>query len=134
MIYITVGTYPNGFDELIIMLDQYAKKNEQLKFIAQISGGKYKPQHMSYVNFYANDIHLSHIRDASVVITHVGLASIAEVAKFYPKKLLVYPRKNFSLHDQIVSAKLLLKYYPFKLILSEDEMFKNLSENIKQSV
>jgi UDP-N-acetylglucosamine transferase subunit ALG13 len=138
MIYITVGTHPNGFDELIKIFDSIAFENRSLKIIAQIANGKYKPKYFEYFNFLSREKHLSYLKKSEFIVTHGGLASIAE-SSLFKKKIIVYPRKIY-VHDQVSSAKLLNKFYSFRLASSKDEIkfvltnFKNSKEKkTKQS-
>ena len=136
MIYVTVGNFPDGFNELIQIVDNIAKKNSNLMFLAQISNGSYHPKHMKFSPFFSKEKHLDNINKAKIVISHAGLGSIAEFFENSNGLLIVYPRKKY-VHDQIASAKLLNKHYPFLLICSDDELntclIKNLENNKRSS-
>lgn len=130
MIYITVGSHPNGFDELIKIFDSIAFENSSLKIIAQIANGKYKPKNFEYFDFLSRDKHLSLLKKSEFIVTHGGLASIAE-SSLFEKKIIVYPRKIY-VHDQVSSANLLNKFYSFRLVSSKDEIEFSL-KNFKNS-
>lgn len=90
MIYITVGTYPEGFDRLIHFMDDISSEL-QLNCIAQISGGKYIPKNMEYSSFYSVEDQEKLISKSDFIISHGGFGVIGDMLR-KNKEFIVFPR------------------------------------------
>ncbi len=93
MIFLTVGTlYP--FDRLVEFVDQ-AVETEYLrdKIFAQIGSAVHKPRNFESVASLERDVYERYFREASAIIGHAGMGTIA-LALRHRKPLLVVPREK----------------------------------------
>ncbi len=95
MIFVTVGTQPNGFlrclKEVEALIDKYDIKEE---VIAQIGNTDFKTDKFKTIPFTGENEFKQYIKDASVVITHAGSGAIFNSIKA-GKKIIAMAR----LHD-----------------------------------
>lgn len=131
MIFATVGTQI-PFDRLIKAIDKVCANlsvNEQV--IAQIGDSNYKAVNIKTVCHLDKEAFDLHIRNASCIIGHAGMGTIA-IAMEYSKPLLVMPRLNKYgevVHDhQIDIAKKFEKLGYLLVAYTEDQ----LSNKVKQ--
>tara|TARA_R110000744_G_scaffold305580_1_gene413855 strand:- start:2216 stop:2683 length:468 start_codon:yes stop_codon:yes gene_type:complete len=121
MIYITVGTYPQGFDRLIRYIDDICLELN-LDCIAQISGGNYLPKNMKYSRFFAIDQQAEHINSSDIIISHGGFGIIGDMLR-KNKKFIVFPRPpSEGPNDQRPVAKKLSSIYGFSLCESVESL------------
>ena len=74
MIFVAVGTqFP--FDRLVKLMDEWAAEHDE-KVIAQISDGKYLPQHIEWYRFLDGAQYNKNIQDAAVFVSHAGMGNI----------------------------------------------------------
>ncbi len=74
MIFVAVGTqFP--FDRLVKLMDEWAAEHDE-KVIAQISDGKYLPQHIEWHRFLDGAQYNKNIQDAAVFVSHAGMGNI----------------------------------------------------------
>ncbi|HGV3373058.1 TPA: PssE/Cps14G family polysaccharide biosynthesis glycosyltransferase [Streptococcus pneumoniae] len=92
MIFITVGTQKHPFNRLLKKIDQLIEL-EVIKgeVFAQIGASDYKPKYFSYNSFLSSIDMNEKMREASMVITHGGTASIVKALKLR-KKIIAVPR------------------------------------------
>jgi UDP-N-acetylglucosamine transferase subunit ALG13 len=127
MIYLTVGTYREGFDRLVKAVDTLCGKHH-LECIAQTGESSYKPAHMIYSNFYPHKEHHRNIANSEFVITHGGFGVIGDIMRL-GKPLLVVPRKPSEAgHDQREMAIRLARIYEFGLCLDINEIERHVLE------
>lgn len=95
MIFVTVGTQPNGFlrclKEVEALLDKYDIKEE---VIAQIGNTEFETKKFKTIPFTGENEFKQYIKDASVIITHAGSGAIFNSIKA-GKKIIAMAR----LHD-----------------------------------
>lgn len=95
MIFVTVGTQPNGFlrclNEVETLIDKYDIKEE---VIAQIGNTDFKTDKFKTIPFTGENEFKQYIKDASVIITHAGSGAIFNSIKA-GKKIIAMAR----LHD-----------------------------------
>ena len=95
MIFVTVGTQPNGFlrclKEVEALIDKYDIKEE---VVAQIGNTDFKTDKFKTIPFTGENEFKQYIHDASVVITHAGSGAIFNSIKA-GKKVIAMAR----LHD-----------------------------------
>lgn len=93
MIFLTVGTLFE-FDRLVKAVDEYigADLIEEEVF-AQIGPGKYRPNHMNYVQTLDKNKYDRIVQECSAMISHAGMGSIS-MSLNYAKPLLVMPRQK----------------------------------------
>lgn len=121
MIYLTVGTYPLGFERLVKAVDDLCAQHE-VECVAQISGGNYEPQNMSYQPFYSAEDQQKLISNSQFVVTHGGFGVIGDIMR-QGKPLLVFPRPpGEGPNDQRPVAKRLAEQYDFKFCDNLDEL------------
>lgn len=97
-IFVTVGTTP--FDSLIKHIDSNIINNYEI--IAQISTGKYKPQHMEFFD-YTSEIE-KYYNWADIVVTHAGAGSVYKLLE-KNKNIIVIPNLDRVDKHQLELAK-----------------------------
>jgi UDP-N-acetylglucosamine transferase subunit ALG13 len=105
MIFLTVGTqFP--FDRLVKSVDEMISENGfKDEIFAQIGESSYQPRNFEAVSFLEKRLFDKHIREASGIISHGGIGTIA-MALEYNKPLLAMPRlKRYGevVHDHQVA-------------------------------
>jgi beta-1,4-N-acetylglucosaminyltransferase len=93
MIFLTVGTqFP--FDRLVKAVDDIADEGVLGEEIfAQIGESSYRPRNLKMVSFIDNHLFDKYIHQASFVISHAGMGTIAAVLEC-GKPMLVMPRQR----------------------------------------
>ena len=125
MIYITVGTYPQGFDRLIRYIDDISLELN-LDCVAQISGGKYLPKNMKHSKFFAIEEQEEHIKNSDIIISHGGFGIIGDMLR-KNKKFIVFPRPpGEGPNDQRPVAKKLSTTYGFSLCESVESLMNEI--------
>lgn len=97
MIFVTIGTYLQGFERLIKEMDRIASTFDE-EIIAQIGNSKYIPKNMEYFTFSdENKIKIDEYYEKSkIIISHAGAGTILNLFH-YRKPLIVVPRlKKFN--------------------------------------
>jgi len=91
MIFLTVGTqFP--FDRLVKAVNKAASQNGfKEKIFAQVGCNSYQPQNFEAISLLEKDIFDKYIHEASCIISHAGMGTIA-MALEHKKPLLVMPR------------------------------------------
>lgn len=91
MIFLTVGTqFP--FDRLVKSVDKIVSEDEyEEEIIAQIGDSSYQPRNFKAISFLEKHDYDKLISEASGIISHGGIGTIA-VAMEYNKPLLAMPR------------------------------------------
>lgn len=92
MIFVSVGTYILGFDELIIEMDKICEM-KNIPAFAQIGNSTTTPTNMKYERFLPHTHMLDKIRDANLIICHSGLGIIGDTMRLN-KKIIMVPRTN----------------------------------------
>ena len=90
MIFVTVGTNEAPFDRLLRAVEALSGTDD---LVVQHGAGTFRPSGASCIPFLPFDALVEHVREASVVITHAGVGSIA-VALTNGKMPLVVPRRK----------------------------------------
>jgi UDP-N-acetylglucosamine transferase subunit ALG13 len=93
MIFLTVGS-SLPFDRLVEMVDRAVGDGlvgEQI--FAQIGSGRYRPQHLEFVDFLTRKDYEARFREASAVVSHAGIGTIAAALK-ERKPIIVMPRRK----------------------------------------
>lgn len=95
MIFVTVGTQPNGFLRCLVEVERLIEKyNITEEVIAQIGNTDFKTDKFKTVRFTGENEFKELIKNSSVVITHVGSGAIFNSIKA-GKKVIAMAR----LHD-----------------------------------
>ncbi len=105
MIFLTVGTQ-FAFDRLVKSVDEMLSEDGfEEGIFAQIGESSYQPRNFETVSFLEKRLFDKHIREASGIIGHGGIGTIA-IALEYNKPLLAMPRlKRYGevVHDHQVA-------------------------------
>lgn len=81
MIFVTVGNHNQGFDRLIVKMDEIAGKIDE-EVIMQIGYTNYKPLNADYFSFIDSFEEIKRLnRDSRVVVSHAGAGSILTALK-----------------------------------------------------
>ena len=94
MIFLTVGTWRNGYDRLVQAVDELVGRGElDEPVFAQIGYGHYKPKYIEAIEFCSPEAFKEHIRNSRLIISHAGVGSIASVIE-QNKPIIVMPRRS----------------------------------------
>lgn len=75
MIFGTVGTHTQGFDRLVIALDECASQTDE-PLVVQTGASQHEPRHAEWFRFESPARIESLMREARVVVTHAGAGSL----------------------------------------------------------
>jgi len=93
LIFLTVGTWHNGYDRLVEAIDQLLNNSViSEEVVGQIGYSSYKPKHMIVMDFCSPDEFISMVSKARILISHAGMGTIIEAVK-QAKPIIVVPRK-----------------------------------------
>lgn len=121
MIYLTVGTFPGGFNRLVEAVDRLCGKY-RVECVAQIGKSSYRPANMAFSDFYDSEQHIALIASSQAVITHGGFGVIGDIMR-RQKPFLIVPRKpDEGPNDQRETAVRLAKTYNLNLCMDIDEL------------
>ena len=130
MIYITVGSYPEGFDRLIKYIDQ-SDLCKKFNFLVQTGNSNYLPINFKSKNFFLSSQHIKNIKKSKLVICHGGIATIMELIKL-KKNFIVFPRmKHEAPNDQIYAMKKFKQLYNINVSFSLNHLAKNIVSTLK---
>ena len=90
MIFLTVG-YMMPFDRLVRLVDEWAGRNPDVEFFAQIGPTDYRPANLPYVQFVNPKEYMEKVSSCELMIAHAGTGTIV-TAMQYEKPVLVFPR------------------------------------------
>ncbi len=94
MIFLTVGSWHNGFDRLVKAVDELKGSGViSESVIGQIGHGAYKPKHLEYIDFCSPDYFRTILSKSNIIISHAGFGTVAEALK-ESKTIIVVPRKS----------------------------------------
>jgi UDP-N-acetylglucosamine transferase subunit ALG13 len=91
MMFLTVGTGPQGFDRLVSGVDVIAPAFEE-PIVAQIGRTEYVPDNLEWFRFTSEDRIHELYRTATAVVSHAGAGTIL-TAFSYEKPVVVVPRR-----------------------------------------
>ncbi len=99
MIFVTVGTHTQGFERLVMAVDDLAGcKKFKEAFVMQIGNTKYEPKNCKWFRFESFEKILELNKTATAVITHAGAGCIITAMRF-KKPIIVVPRyRKFGEH------------------------------------
>lgn len=93
-ILVLTGTHTRGFERLLKSIDEQVEIGKLRAIVrAQIGHSEYVPRSLSWFRFLPHDALVNEIREADVVVTHDGAASIGEAISL-GKRTIVVPRKR----------------------------------------
>ena len=92
MIFVTVGNHNEGFDRLIQKIDEIAIDLDE-KVVMQTGTATYEPKNAEYFKFCSSREVESLVKEARVVVSHAGAASIINALK-YGKPIIIVPRRK----------------------------------------
>lgn len=90
MIFLTVGTGPDGFDRLVRGVDDIAPDLDE-PVCAQIGRGEYVPEHLDWFRFTSEAAIHDLYREADLVVAHAGAGTLL-TALSYGTPVVVLPR------------------------------------------
>lgn len=132
MIYITVGTYPYGFNRLLRVLDGVSQEIES-RFVAQISGGQYLPENIEYKRYFEESKHFELINHSNLVIAHGGFGIIGDCLRLR-KRLIVVPRHpKEGPNDQRPVAIRLAEMYGFEICMDDTKLSAQVTKCLSNS-
>ena len=92
MIFIAIGTHTQGFDRLLIEIDELVKnKTIKQKVFAQIGSSRYKPKHYPFFKTCTHGKMINYIKKSKITITHGGAGLIIDCL-VNNKKPIIVPR------------------------------------------
>jgi len=115
MIFVSVGTFVNGFNELISTMDT-ACATHGFSAFAQIGNSSILPRHMEYTRFLSSEEMILEIGKASLVVSHGGFGILGDAMRAR-KPIIAVPRQNAAnsagapANDQLPVVKRLHEQY-----------------------
>lgn len=94
MIFVSVGTFIKGFDELVTAMDD-ACAQTGFETFAQIGNSSFIPRHMQYTRFLTADDMQMRLQQAQLVVCHGGLGIIGDAMRAQ-RPIIVVPRLTIS--------------------------------------
>jgi len=93
LIFLTVGTWRNGYDRLVKAVDELLERQVVAEtVVAQVGHGSYQPRHMKALEFCSPGEFAQFMAEADLVISHAGMGTIAQALQ-RDKPVVVLPRK-----------------------------------------
>ena len=92
MMFVTVGTGPDGYDRLLRGVDDVAPEFDE-PIRAQIGGGNYIPENVDWFRFTSEEEIHDLYRTATAVIAHAGAGTVL-TALSYEKPIVLLPRRE----------------------------------------
>jgi UDP-N-acetylglucosamine transferase subunit ALG13 len=94
LIFLTVGTWRNGFDRLIKAVDELISNGVITgEVIAQTGYSSYIPRNMTVIKFCSPSEFREMVSKAKFVISHAGMGTIIETVRLC-KPLIAVPRRS----------------------------------------
>lgn len=92
MIFVSVGTYIHGFDELITAVDDFCGATGYAGF-AQIGNSAIVPRHLKFETFLPPDEMAGRLRESELVVCHAGLGIIGDAMRAR-RQIITVPRQE----------------------------------------
>lgn len=121
MIYLTVGTFPGGFNRLTEAVDVLCGKHN-IECVAQIGKTSYCPSNMSFSDFYDSAQHNAYIASSQAIITHGGFGVIGDIMRLQKPFLIVPRRPEEGPNDQREMALRLAQMYNLNLCMDINDL------------
>ena len=98
-IFVSVGTQKFQFDRLLMMVDKWEEKSDDVhEIFAQKGNSDYTPKWYKSTDFLDPESFLEYIKEADLIITHGGVGTIIKAIQ-NNKTTIVVPRlKKYSEH------------------------------------
>ncbi len=94
MIFLTVGSWYKGFDRLVQAVDRLKEEGVITEeVVAQVGPGAYRAKNLRLLDFCSPEAFQDSVSEATVVIAHAGMGTIAEAVS-RGKPIIVVPRKR----------------------------------------
>ena len=125
MIFVGVGTFIRGFDELVIGADR-ATARLGLAGFAQIGHSTIVPRHLDHARFLPPADLARQLRASRVAICHAGMGLIGDALRAGCRLILV-PRRGATspdhpANDQCAFARRLARHLPLRLCLEPGDL------------
>lgn len=125
MIFVGVGTFINGFDELVEAADQAAGRLGICGF-AQIGHSRVVPRHLEHARFLAAPELARRLRQSRVAVCHAGMGLIGDALRA-GCRLVLMPRRGATTtghpaNDQLGFARRLAGRLPLRLCLDPEAL------------
>lgn len=92
MIFLSVGTFIKGFDELVSAMDETCAQTGLVAF-AQIGNSSVTPKHMQHERFLSTNEMQAKLQHAKLVVCHGGFGIIGDAMRAQ-KPIVAVPRQN----------------------------------------
>ncbi len=118
MIFLSVGTFVHGFDELVDAAD-IAAAELQIKGFAQIGHSGVQPRHLTWQRFMSQSEMRQSLDKARLVICHGGAGILGDAMRA-GRPILAVPRrgatsKNHPANDQTEFVRLIAQHYGIRV-------------------
>lgn len=125
MIFVGVGTFINGFDELIEAADSAAARLGIAGF-AQIGHSRIQPRHLRHARFLDKAALEQRLQGSRVAVCHAGMGLIGDALRA-GCRLVLMPRQGATTrgnpaNDQLGFARRLASILPLRLCLDPAEL------------
>ena len=92
MIFVTIGTQPNGFKRFLTAVDNLIEESKiEEEVIAQIGNTPFKTDKFKTIPFVSENDFKTYVEEASVILTHAGSGSLFNAMK-KGKKIIAVAR------------------------------------------
>lgn len=134
MIFAITGTGKQPFNRFIRAIDR-ASEISETDFLVQLGHSTYIPTHCKYFYFCNNDIFISHIKNAELIITHPGFGSIGHCIQNNKPIILVPREQKYGEigHNQIELAEYLAAQNDAIFCVRDIKMLPEAIKNAKNS-
>ena len=134
-IFLVVGTlFP--FDRLVMLIDLWASRKEDIQVTGQIGYGEYKPKNIRALSILKADEFNRIFDESDLIITHAGMGVILK-SLVASKPIVVLPRrlelKEVNTNHQIATARALEKMNYIRVAWDEQELLEYLENPAKIS-
>jgi UDP-N-acetylglucosamine transferase subunit ALG13 len=125
MIFVAVGTFLNGFDELVAAADEAAAELS-LRGFAQIGHSQAVPRHLEWERFLAPEALTARMAAARLVVCHGGMGVLGEAMRLN-KPIIAVPRRGRPTRtspagDQTALVRRLAASLPIRVCERPDEL------------
>jgi UDP-N-acetylglucosamine transferase subunit ALG13 len=135
VIFVTVGSQL-PFDRLITAVDAWAGKHQTETFFAQIGDSEYNPKHMGFCQTMTPIEYGIRLKEAKLVISHVGTGVIINALEL-GKPLLLMPRlldkKEIRNNHQLTSVQYFSTFPSIHIIETEETLNEALTKILTAS-
>lgn len=137
MIFVSVGTFIQGYDELVFAMDDVCAQTGIPAF-AQIGNSMFLPQHMEYSRFLTASEMQARLQQAQLLVCHGGFGIIGDAMRAQ-RPIVAVPRQNTinstasPANNQLFVAQKLQTMFNINVCTDIKELQKLVIETLNQT-